>query len=324
VANLVSPLLQTGLGIAVSVLLFLVGYRQTIGAKKERVRAGNIQLRRTILRRLVLEDYEPVRDDVARLIAGKARDLGLAAEDLLAPEDLLTEAYAEVFESDLIESAKRSLIEQRLANSLKTQRPSADQLEREVDSSGSIARANRLLLPMAVATAAFGTLVSVLPQATAGALLDSQTLQVAALGFLASIGAMAAYFVIRRQRDVTQAPGRSLFQKNAEFEAAVARKLVKGKARVSFGVAQPGQVDFIASIGSRRLAVEAKSWKGRIPAVLVAQAVSKLEEALRAEVATDAVLVVPDDANPPVGALGGSRVALVRLGSLDKYLAQLQ
>ena len=49
--------LQTGVGILVSLILFVIGYRQTIGAKKERSKNANISIIRTIMRRMVLEDY---------------------------------------------------------------------------------------------------------------------------------------------------------------------------------------------------------------------------------------------------------------------------
>ncbi|WP_076915310.1 MULTISPECIES: hypothetical protein [unclassified Pseudoalteromonas] len=48
--------LQTGVGILVSLILFVIGYRQTIGAKKERSKNANISIIRTIMRRMVLED----------------------------------------------------------------------------------------------------------------------------------------------------------------------------------------------------------------------------------------------------------------------------
>jgi hypothetical protein len=64
--------LQTGLGILVSLILFVIGYRQTIGAKKERTKNANSSITRVIMRRMVLEDYSPVYKDITRVIEGKA------------------------------------------------------------------------------------------------------------------------------------------------------------------------------------------------------------------------------------------------------------
>ena len=106
--------LQTILGIVVSVVLFLIGYRQTIGARKERERAANASLLRALVRRVVLEDYTPDPGDLARLTYGKARDFRVRISDLLTPEQLLTVAFSDVFDNDLIVPAARAAIESRL------------------------------------------------------------------------------------------------------------------------------------------------------------------------------------------------------------------
>ncbi len=43
------------LGIVVSVGLFLIGYRQTVGARKERVTNANQEVEKILVRRIVLE-----------------------------------------------------------------------------------------------------------------------------------------------------------------------------------------------------------------------------------------------------------------------------
>ena len=53
-------------GIAISVGLFFVGYRQTIGAKKERIRSANDETEKILVRRIVLEEYTPRVEDIAR------------------------------------------------------------------------------------------------------------------------------------------------------------------------------------------------------------------------------------------------------------------
>lgn len=74
---------QTGLGIFVSVFLFLLGYRQTIGARRERVKNANNTIIETILRRLIIEKYKPTKPDIGKLIEGKARDYKVKTRDLL-------------------------------------------------------------------------------------------------------------------------------------------------------------------------------------------------------------------------------------------------
>lgn len=51
--------IQTAIGVLVSVVFFVIGYRQTIGARKERAAAANRAVYKALLRRLVLESYSP-------------------------------------------------------------------------------------------------------------------------------------------------------------------------------------------------------------------------------------------------------------------------
>ena len=94
--------IQTLLGIVVSIILFWIAYRQTIGAKKERIKAANDKLIDTILRRVVLEDYHPKIEEINRIIEGKSRDFKVREKDLLSSAQILNTIYTRIFENDLI------------------------------------------------------------------------------------------------------------------------------------------------------------------------------------------------------------------------------
>jgi hypothetical protein len=82
------------------VLTFLVGYRQTVGARRERVGSANLDLSRILLRRVVLEGFCPTSDDIERLRDGKSREFRVAAPDLLSSAELMNTVYTHVFEND--------------------------------------------------------------------------------------------------------------------------------------------------------------------------------------------------------------------------------
>src|SRR5262245_10846194 len=113
------------MGIAVSVILFVIGYRQTIGAKNERIASANKEIERILIRRIVLESYLPTREDVSRLLAGKARDFRVGEDDLSSVSELYTAIFTRIFESDLIPSAQRDEILMRIS-------PAISEAEREV------------------------------------------------------------------------------------------------------------------------------------------------------------------------------------------------
>ncbi len=70
-------------GIAVSVVTFAIGYRQTIGARQARAQAADEAVVDMLLRRLVLEQLELSTEEVQRAVNGKAieqRPAGVGAD----------------------------------------------------------------------------------------------------------------------------------------------------------------------------------------------------------------------------------------------------
>ena len=80
-------------GILLSVVFFIVGYRQTIGAKKERVTSANTEVERILVRRVFSETYVPRLADVSRILEGKARDFRVRTTDLHTESQVLISVY---------------------------------------------------------------------------------------------------------------------------------------------------------------------------------------------------------------------------------------
>lgn len=121
--------IQTALGIVVSVGLFLFGYRQTVGARKERARNANQPVHGALLRRMVLEDCSPAYDDLTRILESKAREFQVSVNDLLSEDQILNCLYADVFDSNLISPNQRQEIEGRLSKILKELECRSEQAE---------------------------------------------------------------------------------------------------------------------------------------------------------------------------------------------------
>jgi len=75
-------------GIVVSIVLFLIGYRQTVGAKKERIKLANEDIEKILVRRIVQESITPSVVDLSRLLEGKARDFRVRVGDLLSESQI--------------------------------------------------------------------------------------------------------------------------------------------------------------------------------------------------------------------------------------------
>ena len=137
-------------------VLFLFGYRQTIGARKKRVRAANNAVHRALVRRMVLESYQPRYDDITRILEGKAREFQVSADDLYSEEQVLNQLFTEVFDNDLIAPLQRTEIEKRLEDVFSRSITRKDEVEKSAEqiSSPSKDQKDRLIWLMAVATSA--------------------------------------------------------------------------------------------------------------------------------------------------------------------------
>lgn len=296
--------LQTAIGIAVSIVLFLVGYRQTVGARKERARAANASLQRALLRRVVLEGYTPLGVDVDRLIEGKAREFQVRAADLLSGDQVLVDLFTAVFDSDLIAPPQRADIEDRLRGAITAR--SQGVLGEAGGAAGSMppdifadreSRTGRYISALAVVTTLVGTVTAFLPQVLRGQLFDQQSLLVAVAVFVASMAAIVVIVTVRRNREApadAQVPQNSVLR-SAALEAKVAQIL--DRAGVAYDAAVKAgyhRADFVVTSGNRKVVLEVKAWPAAVPIDHIRRTLdqaSKLQEEINAG---EVLIVVPD------------------------------
>ncbi len=94
--NLKQYLLSPGIGVLVSLVLFWLGYRRTVGAKQERSRAANAEFERTVLSRVVHESYSPTLAELEVLAEGFAREHNVRDADIESPSEVLISVYTSV------------------------------------------------------------------------------------------------------------------------------------------------------------------------------------------------------------------------------------
>ena len=123
--------LSSGFGILVSIILFVLTYQQTIGAKRIRAKNANQDIHSLFMRRMVFEEYAPKFKDLTKIVEGKAREFKVSINDLLSEEQILNALFTEVFDSDLISPRHRVEIENRLNECL-------DRIEQESEEPGII------------------------------------------------------------------------------------------------------------------------------------------------------------------------------------------
>jgi hypothetical protein len=324
------------LGIAVSVLLFLLGYRQTVGAKRERIASANTQLEAILIRRIVLEKHTPSQADLLRLIEGKARDHNVSAEDLVSEGQLLNTIFTRVTESDLIPAEQRDQILERITPALT--KYEAGETDAELDHNSHTGAEPRLQMVrtaemlFALTTAALGGLVAVLPKLRdfhMGAPFDghSQTLflLLATMGVsLALISVALTFRKLQASQEETSSK-RGEISNYLQFENQVAR-VIKRSARKSVERTNNADIgfDFLIDLNGKRIGIEVKNWAGRLlPRALVERAIGRISTARERAGADEAILVT--EATPPsLRRTEDPNLKVMNLRELEAYLRSLE
>lgn len=104
------------LGVILTIVFFVIGYRQTIGARRERARAANQALVDTFFRRLALEEsFSLSRSDVSKAISGWAINARVRASDIYSLQELEDLLSAKALESDYVAEIQRQTIGLRIS-----------------------------------------------------------------------------------------------------------------------------------------------------------------------------------------------------------------
>ena len=255
--------LQTGIGVAVSLVLFFVTYRQTIGARRERSRLANAELHRAVLRRMVLEGYQPSVADMDRLARGKARYHRIPSESMSSPSNALIDIYATVFDNDLIAAKDRDNLQQRIIDAL-DQMP--DQTKERSSSQTAKTRSSRdVSLIAGVAASVVGALFTLLASLGQNGVIEEKTLVMTVTAFVGSLAITGAAMALWRLRDRTEATTGATHSPEVRLFAEVGRLLKKSGLQVDqfVGGDSPRNVDYLITTKNKRVAVETLDLSGR-------------------------------------------------------------
>lgn len=291
--------IQTAIGIAVSILLFWLSYRQTIGAKKERTKNANKSLHRAIMRRMVLEDYKPKYKDISRIIEGKAREFNTSSNDMLSEEQVLNSVFSEVFDSDLISPSQRIEIESRLDELFAKieEQPSEPSIHefKELNEQNKKKRDLVIMLTVIVSTigASTSVLYSFIQEPTSFILANSDWLFSGIGVFVISTAMITLMSIVRKEKEESSLPTRnSAYISAAAFELDVAKVIEKsGYKYLSEPQIGNFKADFVIEANGKKIIVEAKAWGDVIPLSSIKRTIDQLEKISQAEDIDSVILV---------------------------------
>ena len=320
----------TLLGIAASAILFLVGYTRTVGAHRERVKAANVEVEKILLKRFVLESYRPNTNEVARLLEGKARDYGVKTRHLMSSEQVLTMIFTRIIENDFITAKQRSKILERIS-------PPFEEAEESPIEEARVSELpppqedlyTRTLIPLAgalvasVAGAAFPLYLFLSPNAEdSTSRAFAPVLIVFAIGLALTIG----IFLMFRLREWQEEPSAvSAARSTDNLEREVAEAVVESSAELI--LARPNaSFDFEAVVDGRKILLEVKGWNGPIPVSLIRHTAEVLSQAVKAQGATEGIIVTRARARLylPQAALRDQQLRFMTVRELRDYLAHDQ
>ncbi len=315
------------LGIIVSVVLFLIGYRQTIGAKKERIIAANSEIEKIILRRVVLENYDPSITDLARLLEGKARDFRVKTHDLLSEAQILNCIFTRIIETDLIAQSQREDILSRLVVVL-TEAESSPIDETSVIELSSTSHSNimKFVIPMTMGLLAsvMGSLVAFLPQAGMKPNDFSSISELLPVTVALSMTVIMALFFYKRlkesQQDVDISSSSQAIEKAINFERDVAKIIDKYGIKYRASGPKDRGYDFEIVLNDKSTLVEVKGWNRPMPMQLLARIINKLSESVRESKAHEGIIITKTPVNIGNIDVEDSNVKSMTLNEFKTYL----
>lgn len=310
----------TFLGILVSVGLFVLGYRQTVGAYKERVRTANTDLEKVLLKRIVLESYQPTTEDLSRLINGKALDHRVKTRDLLSEIRLLEILFTRIIESDFIATSQRNEILKRLTPALvKAEEVPVEEISVAQLPSLRKRLYSRIIIPLITALFAsiVGTLVTLLPELSETTKLLTPSVFVV---FGVSLILIMIIFVIYRLEESQQEiSSESALQSAIDFEQEVAGVLKK--LGITSKLSRPDSgFDFMTMMGGKKILVEVKSWSHRAPISIIQHLVATLTEAIKAYGADEAIIITKAPVGVPPDLLKDTGIRIMSLREFRNYM----
>lgn len=320
---------QTAIGIAVSILLFWLSYRQTIGAKKERTKNANKSLHRAVMRRMVLEDYKPKYKDVSRIIEGKAREFNTSPNDMLSEEQVLNSIFTEVFDSDLISPSQRTEIENRLDTlfSVIEEEPSQPSIRefKELKEQNKKKRDSLAILTVVVSIigASTSVLYSFIQNPDSFISANSDWLLSGIGVFVVSAAMITLMGIVRKEKEESSLPSRSsAFISAATFEIDVAKVIEKsGYKYLSEPQVGNFRPDFLIEANGKKIIVEAKAWGDVVPLNSLKRTINQLEAMSQTEEIDSVILVAKK--TPPLKGLF-SENSKVKAYSMNEFSSLLK
>ncbi len=283
--------LPTIMSVTLTLLLFWINFRCSIGARKERARAANAELERTVLRQVVQENYTPNAHQLEVLGRGFASDYQVREVDMHLPTVVLSVVCARVSASDFILSDRRAEFLERLSKVIDQAEKTPFSEERLEQEEKAAQRASRLWLSMSVLASILGVLIGYVITGVSPRNFDWQIVGSLSIIILGTILGFLGFYVLQNESAETVESDQRGPREAASFERFVLDRLQKYGAMVERGPSDRGY-DAKIIVNGKPVLIEVKNWSSSADMSLQQTVVNRMKELLKKEGASEAWIVV--------------------------------
>lgn len=319
--------IQTFIGIAVSVLLSVIGYRQTIGAAKERQRNANKEIESVLLKRIILENYDINVMNVNKVIEGIAISNQVRTNQLLSETQIISSLFTRVMENDFITAEHRSEILQRLEKLSDTLDEETVTTQIEIDSKKSVIGVSSFIqIGIALTASISGVIVAFFPglDSVNGLISTFDSYFPAIIVFTISLVIIAGIFTAFKLRDTPIERENHPVLLGLQFEDEVIKSIRKIIPDDKLNYSDLNKdVDLIINHPKSKIIIEVKYWSIKPNIPMVKRLVSKFVLAKERLMADELIIV----SNKPIDITNShieGDVKFFTLKELIKYLKQLK
>lgn len=311
------------LGIIVSVVLFLIGYRQTVGAMKERVRNANSDLEKILLRRIVLEAYTPDLEDVIRLIEGKSRDYKVKIANLLSEAQLLNTIFTRIIETDFISpNQRKEIIESLTPVITKAEKtPLEDKKISYLPNTKQKIYSKNLILLMGFITSILGSSLVIIPNLLSQDLFKDK-LMISTTLIVSMATSFAIIFIIflsYRIRESQEENSTNSLESYIEFENEVAYILKRSGLKWYIPENKDAGYEFIVEKENKKLLVEVVNWTRKPPSGFLQRKYAQIKAAISKGDGQEAIIVTKTLSSPPFR-FDDSKISIMVLREFRNFL----
>ncbi|MFJ7830977.1 hypothetical protein ACIQXU_12195 [Peribacillus sp. NPDC097284] len=278
----------SGAGIVVSIIIYVLTYKQTIGAKKERTINANEEIVKILIRRMVNEDFEITLRDMYWLMEGKSRDFKIKVADLYSQEQILNSVFTKILETDFLSvNQRKKVIEQitSLILNLKELEINEDEkIKAEKERGFSV-----YLLP--ISTALLGPLLALLINSSLNIGLNLDRTIISLTFLVSTLITLIISFILRfkeSSKDILPINHMTrVIDEGIAFEKEVVRQLNR-----KFNITPSENSFYDYKIADKDILIDVKVWSGTVHTMAVNKAVDRLQKAIDNKEGTKGIIIV--------------------------------